>query len=106
MLATLCKAWQGGLPLPVVYWGLGVAGNMGFVAALVAAVLIAGLDALPLLWALYLLSLAWFVFVFVAIWRAAAAWRGSRVWAALARLGVSLGIVRMATELILLALVS
>lgn len=95
-------AWRGRLPLWLTYWVLGVGGNMGLLAVLVLAWAAAG--AAPyLLWGLYALSLAWFVFVFGAIWRAAGAYRGPRIWAVLARLGVTVGILRMAAELYLLA---
>lgn len=52
---------------------------------------------------MYGLSLVWFVFIFGAIWRAAGVYPGRRLWAALARLGVLVGIVRMPVEAVLIA---
>lgn len=46
----------------------------------------------------WLASLAWFVFIFRAIWRAAGAYDGPRLWALPARAGVLVGSVRMAAE--------
>ncbi|MEA3641667.1 MAG: hypothetical protein VBE63_17240 [Lamprobacter sp.] len=91
-------AWLGQLPLWVTYWILGVGGNMSFVALLLATYGIAGPEAQPLLWGLYLGSLIWFVFIFGAIWRAAGVYPGRRLWPLLARLGVSIGVIRMNME--------
>jgi hypothetical protein len=98
-------AWQGRLPLWLTYWVLGVGGNMSFVAVLAILWLLAGPAAWVWLWILYLLSLAWFIFIFGAIWRAAGAYPGRRLWAVLARVGVLIGIVRMSVEAVLLVVV-
>jgi hypothetical protein len=94
--------WRGRLRLPVTYWLFGVGGNMSFVALLVAGYFMLGLDA-AWLWAIYLLSLAWFVWIFVGIWRSVGRYAGPALLAVLARAGVCVGIVRMAGEAALLA---
>jgi hypothetical protein len=71
---------------------------MTFVAALIALYLIGEARAAPWLVAVYLLSLAWFGWIFGAIWRAAGCYEGPRVWALLARAGVCVGVLRMALE--------
>lgn len=96
-------AWLGQLPLWLTYWILGVGGNMTFVAILFLTYGAAGASAQPALWAIYLVSLVWFVFIFGAIWRAAGAYPGRRIWPILARLGVLIGILRMSAEAVLLA---
>ncbi len=103
MMRWIRTAWLGKEPLWLTYWILGVAGNMGFVALLLTTYAIAGPTAQPLLWGLYLMSLAWFVFIFGAIWRAAGVYVGRRIWPLLARLGVLVGILRMGVEAWLLA---
>jgi hypothetical protein len=102
------RAWDGELPLWLTYWVWGVGGNVSFALLLVRAARAtsdrrAGLMA-P--WAIYLASLGWFVLIFGAIWRSAGRYHGPRLWAALARLGVTSGIVRMAGELAALLLLT
>lgn len=94
----LRQAWAGRVRLWIAYWILGVAGNMAFVAVLAAIWLSTGDRLKVLLILVWLASLAWFVFIFGAIWRAAGAYDGPRIWAILARAGVLVGIVRMAAE--------
>jgi hypothetical protein len=111
MFHWISAAWRGRLPLWLTYWVLGVGGNMTFVAVLLLLFLLAGGGyvrdwLLPWMWLVYGLSLLWFIFIFVAIWRAAGAYRGRRLWAVLARLGVIVGVVRMAVEAVLLARLS
>lgn len=98
---TVAQVWRGKVRLWITYWLWGVAGNMGFL--LVLALLYLGPGSRPWLWLVYLASLLWFVFIFGAIWRAAGRYPGPPVWAMLARLGVCIGIVRMAAEAIVLA---
>lgn len=97
------SVWRGEVRLWATYWLWGVAGNMTFVLVLAVLALLGGAASELWLWAVWLVSLAWFVFVFGAIWRAAGRHRGPRIWAVLARLGVCLGIVRMAGEAAALA---
>ena len=104
MSGLVSDLWQGRLRLAVTYWLFGVGGNMSFVALLVVAYFALGADA-RWLWAIYLLSLAWFVWILAGIWRSAARYRGPALLATLARAGVCLGIVRMAGEALLLALI-
>ena len=100
-MRTIRECWYGRLPLWLTYWVWGVSGNMSFVLVL-ALLLLAGRAgnpaALEWLWPVYLLSLAWFVFIFFAIWRSAGRYPGPPVWAWLARLGVVVGIARMTVE--------
>ncbi|NBC13934.1 MAG: hypothetical protein GVY09_11435 [Gammaproteobacteria bacterium] len=103
MLTWIAAAWRGRLPLWLTYWVLGVGGNMSFVALLLALLFFGGAAAWSWLWLVYGLSLVWFVFIFGAIWRAAGVYPGRRLWAALARLGVLVGIVRMTLEAVLIA---
>lgn len=91
-------AWCGRLPLWLTYWVLGVFGNMSFVAVLAFVYLAGGAGMAGVLWVVYVLSLLWFVFIFGAIWRAAAVYAGRRLWPVLARLGVLVGVLRMAAE--------
>lgn len=107
MSALVGALWHGEVRLWITYWIWGVGGNMAFVAVLVALWLLGaerdgGQD---WLWLAYLLSLAWFVLIFGAIWRSAGRYAGPRLWPALARLGVMVGIVRMAAEAVLLTLI-
>lgn len=96
----LRSAWEGRQTLVVSYWLVGVAGNMSWLALLVALYL-AGAP-LALLWLVYLASLAWFVLVFAAVSRAARAYRGPAIWGILARAGVWVGVVRMWGEAVVL----
>jgi hypothetical protein len=98
---TLLRAiWRGEGRLWVTYWLWGVGGNMAFAIALALSILYLQptLAAAVWLWGLYGVSLVWFIFVFVAIWRSARRYPGPRIWAILARLGTILGIFRMAAE--------
>lgn len=95
------RVWRGGLPLWLTYWVFGVAGNMTFIAILLLLFL-AARDVIWL-WAVCLLSLAWFVWIFAGIWRSAGRYPGPHIWALLARLGVSSGVVRMVAEVFLIA---
>ena len=106
MLTLARKLWQGRVRLWVTYWVFGVGGNMSFVALLAASYALAGPDARAQLWTLYLLSLAWFIWIFGGIWRSARRYPGPAVWAGLARLGVCVGIVRMTGEAIALGLIT
>lgn len=103
MLSWFSAAWRGRLPLWLTYWILGVAGNMSLLATLVVIFLISCGQAGALLWIVYGCSLAWFVFIFGAIWRAAGVYPGRPLWPALARAGVLIGIVRMGVEALLLS---
>ena len=104
MAGLVSDLWHGRLRLAMTYWLFGVGGNMSFVALLVVGYFVLGADA-RWLWAIYLLSLAWFVWIFAGIWRSAARYRGPALLATLARAGVCLGIIRMAAEALLLALI-
>jgi hypothetical protein len=95
--------WRGKLRLWVAYWVCGVGGNMSFVALLLLVYTAEGAAAAAFLWLVYACSLAWFVLIFVGIWRAAGRYPGPPIWRLLARLGVLVGIVRMAGEAALLA---
>jgi hypothetical protein len=95
--------WQGKLRLWITYRICGVGGNMSFVALLLLVHAARGAAAEAPLWLVYACSLAWFVLIFVGIWRAAGRYRGPPVWPLLARLGVLVGSVRMAGEAVLLA---
>lgn len=97
-MGFLREAWAGRVRLLITYWILGVGGNMSFVAVLAGLWIAAGGRLKELLILVWVASLAWFVFVFVAIWRAAGVYKGPRIWAILARAGVLVGIVRMAAE--------
>lgn len=103
MSALVRAVWRGEVRLWVTYWLWGVGGNMSFVLVLALLYLAMGLGGRPWLWLVYAASLVWFVFIFGAIWRAAGRYSGPRLWAVLARLGVCVGIVRMAAEAIALA---
>jgi hypothetical protein len=96
----LRSVWKGRQPLAVTYWLVGVAGNMGWLALLI--VLYVLMAPAALLWLVYLLSLAWFVLVFVSVNRAARAYPGPDIWPLLARAGVWIGVVRMWAEAVLL----
>jgi hypothetical protein len=104
--ALVRSLWQGRLPLWLTYWVFGVGGNMSLLAVLLAIYALAGQGAVASLWTVYLLSLAWFVWIFGGIWRSAGRHRGRRLWAVVARLGVGIGIARMAGEAVLLALIT
>lgn len=98
--------WQGWLPLWVTCWIFGVGGNMSFVALLLVTYVLLAPGGIALLRAIYLLSLAWFIWIFGGIWRSAGRYDGPAIWAALARLGVCVGAVRMAGEAALLGLMT
>lgn len=96
------RAWRGEVALWLSYWVLGVGGNMSFAVLLAALYGSVGEGALVWLWLIYLVSTAWFVFIFAAIWRAGRRYPGRRLWPLLARLGVLAGVVRMRMEFALL----
>ena len=102
-MLLLRDLWQGRLRLWITYWICGVGGNMSFVALLLLVYAAWGPAAASALWLVYACSLVWFVLIFVGIWRAAARYRGPAIWPMLARLGVLVGIARMASEAVLLA---
>lgn len=95
--------WRGKLRLWITYWICGVGGNMSFVTLLSLVYAARGAAAEAWLWLVYACSLAWFVLIFVGIWRAAGRYPGPAMWSLLARLGVLIGTVRMAAEATLLA---
>jgi hypothetical protein len=99
----VCDLWRGKVRLWITYWICGVGGNMSFVALLLLIDATHGAAARIWLWPVYACSLVWFVLIFVGIWRAAGRYRGPAIWSLLARLGVLVGIVRMAGEAALLA---
>lgn len=98
--AWLRGLWQGRQPLAITYWLIGVGGNMAFLALLIALYLLGA--SLAVLWLIYLVSLAWFVLVFVSVNRAARIYPGPAIWPLLARAGVWIGVVRMWGEAVLL----
>jgi len=90
----LREAWAGRVRLSITYWILGVGGNMGFVAVLAGLWIATGGRLKELLILVWVASLVWFVFVFVAIWRAAAVYKGpgsGPYWPARARWSASSG---------------
>lgn len=94
------RVWRGEERLWLTYWVWGVGGNLAWLGllTLVVATTRLGTVAEGWAWPVYLASLAWFVFVFGAIWRSAGRYPGPRVWAVLARAGVVVGVPRMAAE--------
>lgn len=105
-MALWRRFWQGRLGFAASYWLWGVGGNMGWLGLLIAIYLLGGPRALASLWAVYLLSLGWFAFIHVGIWRAAGRYRGPRGRAWLARAGLLAGVVRMSVEAGLLVLLT
>ncbi len=79
---------------------------MSLLGLLIAVYLSGGPRALPALWGIYAASLAWFVFIDVGIRRAARRYRGPPRWPRLARAGLNVGVLRMAAEAVLLALLA
>ena len=67
------RVWRGEVRLWITYWVWGVGGNVAFVGLLAPLTVAAAFDPAGGVWpwAVYLGSLAWFVFVFGAIWRSA-----------------------------------
>jgi hypothetical protein len=76
---------------------------MSFVALLLLVYAAREAAAAAALWLVYACSLAWFVLIFVGIWRATGRYRNPAIWPLLARLGVLVGTLRMAGEAALLA---
>jgi hypothetical protein len=87
----LAQLWRGQVALPVTYWfwGVGVSLLMTIALALVSSE--------SLLWSLIVLlvTLGYFVFISVAIWRSADRYTGSPVWANLAKIAVAVGVARL-----------
>ncbi len=81
--AAELRAWRGQMPLPPVFWGYGVGTSLALIA-LTATALVAG--ELVFQQILLLLSLAYTIWVLVAIWRCAP--NAALVWATAARLAV------------------
>jgi len=83
----LAAVWLGDLPLRVVFWEYAVIYGIFVNVAATGSALIAHALEAPF-WlsaALFLLPLSYVAFMTVAVWRSAAAYRGSPVWAELAR---------------------
>jgi len=90
------RLWRGEVSLPVAYWGWGVLGNFFWSGAFVMFTM-NGPNRFAVF--LVLLSLAYSVFICVAIWRSADRYMGRRIWATLARLFASMGLLRTVAAL-------
>ena len=90
--------WRGEVPLWQTYWVCGVLTNLLWRVP----VFIAAEAGLPLL-ALTLVgaSLVYAVFISVAVWRSAGRYSGRKLWGDLARISVTLGIIKTLADLLL-----
>ena len=95
-IATL---FSGDVPLPITYWVFGMLAGL-FVTGLFIAIeanyaqLIALPFGGPLIRAVFLLGLTYAVFIWIAIWRSAGKFEGSKGWATAARIMVVLSAMR------------
>ena len=77
------KVWRGNLPLSMTFWAFGVGGYIALVVLMLAPLVIVNVLG-------YALSLAYVIFIPVAIWRSAGKYDGSRLWPVLAKLVAAL----------------
>jgi hypothetical protein len=92
----LGRLWRGDVPLRITYWVYGVLTNfvwLVFIAFATAA------NSPSLLLLLVALSLTYYVFIVVAIWRSAGRYAGNRIWGDLARATLALGLIRTVANL-------
>lgn len=101
----IARLFRGEVSLPVTYWIYGALVSTGFRIALEAIeanyvdlVSIEG-GSLGIL-AFYWFVMGYTLFIFVAIWRSAGKYKGNQSWAALARLGVILGAISVASAFV------
>ena len=92
----LARLWQGGVSLPVAYWAWGVVGNAAWDILISLA---SPTDNPALVLTVAALSMLYYVFVFVAVWRSAGRYKGNRIWADLARVSLALGLIRTVARL-------
>ena len=81
-LGFLINLWEGNFGLPMTYWGYGVLGGFAWITGVVALSPQKDSDLESLV---YFLMLAYYVVIYVAIWRAASKFKGARIWAVLAK---------------------
>jgi hypothetical protein len=89
------KLWRGEERLWVTYWFFGALGNIAFIVLSVFlgefgfydAFENAGLN-------VWLVSVAYGIFMFVAIWKSAGNYEGKRIWSILARVAVVIAVLR------------
>jgi hypothetical protein len=78
------RVWRGQLSLPITYWGFGVVGNLIFSAAGQAINPSSTIERLLIIACM----IAYSIFAYVGIWRAADRYTGRKAWALLAKLAV------------------
>lgn len=86
----LVRLWKGAVSLPVAYWVWGMVGNAAWNILIGLA---SQTDRSALVLSVAALSILYYVFVFVAVWRSAGRYRGNRIWADLARVSLALGLI-------------
>ena len=92
----MVRLWKGAVSLPVAYWAWGVVGNGAWNILIELA---SPTDNSALVLSLAALSMLYYVFIFVAVWRSAGRYRGNRIWADLARVSLALGLIRTVARL-------
>ncbi len=96
----LVRLWNGDVGLAKIYWLWGVVAAFIWGVAFFVIKPVPGSTSVKLL---VFLMAAYFVFVYVGIWRAAKKYQGKKIWATLAKFAVVIGV--LITVLPLLAVV-
>ena len=91
MTSYIGRLWRGEIALWVTYWVWGVIGSL--LVALAITPMPIGIRFSMRLF-LALLMLAYYVLIFVAVWRSAGRYPGRRIWAKLARGVLLMGLVQ------------
>jgi hypothetical protein len=93
----VARLFHGDVSLPVTYWIFGVLiGNVGtrIISTVIEFNYLELISTPTGVWsvnAFYLIATGYSVFIFIAVWRSAAKYRGRKLWSGLARVGVVIG---------------
>jgi hypothetical protein len=90
------RLWAGRVPLPITFWVFGFLVNVAMAFVLGALALSNPQTARALTY----VYLVYYLFIVVAIWRSSERYTGPKVWAALARIMVILGVLRTIVTLV------
>jgi predicted branched-subunit amino acid permease len=91
------KFWNGDLSLPMSYWLVGIV--FGIIVGFTIGLFV-GFSDMPE-FAIDVLLIPWFIFIFVGIWRSSDKYKGAKFWAILAKVAVVLGVFSALSQLLL-----
>lgn len=91
MRSPLTQLWRGEVPLAQAFWGYAILYGtlLNLLATGVALALMAAGVPVPIGFAVFFLPIGYSVLMLVAVWRSADRFEGDRIWADLAKLGIS-----------------